>query len=471
MLKNRLFRKLIITYFILITLSLGLLSLITIEIFSKSYYEEVSLHLKNTAYTVRDFIKDYLADSNKLNRYIVKLGNDIQTRITVIDKNGSVLADSNRDYTSMENHNNRPEIISARESGLGKNIRYSHTLSIDMLYLAIPLEKEKPGGLVIRVALQLKQISLATKKVYRAVGITLGSAFLIALVMGFWLVKRIVKPINEIVSVAESISQGDFNRRIIAKPNDEIGKLADTVNLMNLKLQDLFAESAKYEKLRSDFVANASHELRTPLSMIKGYVETLKEGTETDPAKIQEFINIIEKNVNQLDNLVGDLLELSHLEYSKDMVQFKPVKIDEIISSLMEDFTPAAKLKKQEIIHRIEPEIPEIKADPELIRKAIANLIDNAIKYTPEKGRIEITAKKTSEGIKIEVSDTGIGIPEEDLPRIFERFYRVDKSRSREMGGTGLGLAIVKHIMQLHNGSISVRSEIGKGTTFSLILP
>ena len=471
MFKNRLFRKLIATYLVLIIASLGLLSIVAIEKFSQSYRDEISQHLENTAYTVRAFIKNYSPESNNLNEHITELGKNIQTRITIIDKNGNVLADSGYDRTTMENHNDRPEVLSARQKKIGRNIRYSHTLSIDMIYLAIPLDNNKSDDVIIRVALPLKQVSLITGQVYQTVGITFIFALLVALLMGLWLVSRIVRPVKEMVSVAEAISKGDFSRHITVKTNDEIGALAEAINLMNTKLRELFTEATKYETLRRDFVANASHELRTPLALIKGYVETIKEDRKEDRDKMQEFLAIIDRNVNQLNNLVRDLLELSHLEYQKGIALIKPCNINEIIKSVLDDLEPFAILKKQTIVKNIPLDIPSIQTDAELLRKAISNLLDNAIKYTPEEGMIEITVAPEADNVTISVKDNGIGIPAEDLSRVFERFYRVDKSRSREMGGTGLGLSIVKHIVQTLKGEVSVQSATDKGSTFTIRLP
>ncbi|MBI5777997.1 MAG: HAMP domain-containing protein [Planctomycetes bacterium] len=471
MFKNRLFRKLIITYLVLIIASLGLLSIVAINKFSQSYQEEISQHLANTAYTVRAFINDCHTEPNQLNGHITELGRDIQTRITVIDKAGVVLADSGYDRATMENHNDRPEVLSARQNEIGQNIRYSHTLAIDMIYLAIPLDSNKPDDMIIRVSLPLKQVSLITGQVYQTVGITFVFALLIALIMGFWLVSRIVRPVKEMVSVAESISKGDFSRRITVKTGDEIGALADAINLMNAKLKELFAEAAKYETLRRDFVANASHELRTPLSLIKGYVETIKEGRQEDWDKMQEFLGIIDRNVNQLDNLVRDLLELSRLEYQKGIALNKPCNINDIIKSVLDDLEPFAALKKQTIIKNIPSDTPAIRTDAELLKKAISNLLDNAIKYTPESGKIEIDVTADAQRLTISIKDNGIGIPGEDLARVFERFYRVDKSRSREMGGTGLGLSIVKHIVQTLKGEVTVTSQPNQGSTFIIKLP
>ena len=230
-------------------------------------------------------------------------------------------------------------------------------------------------------------------------------------------------------------------------------------------------QDVQYQELRKEFVANVSHELRTPLTFIKGFVETLRDGAVNDPLKGPEYLATIEKHVAQLMNLVNDLLEISRLESRSSVPRRQSVKLPELLNKVVELMQPAAQKKAQRLSVSLAAELPVIAGDPDYLERAVANLLDNAIKYTPRSGEVSICAKTEGPRVVIEVTDNGIGIPAEDMPRIFERFYRVDKSRSREMGGTGLGLAIVKHIAQAHGGTVEVSSEVGKGSTFRLLLP
>lgn len=230
-------------------------------------------------------------------------------------------------------------------------------------------------------------------------------------------------------------------------------------------------ETFQYQELRKEFVANVSHELRTPLTFIKGFVETLQDGALPDPVKGPEYLATIAKHVVQLTNLVNDLLEISRLESRSGVPRRQNVKLPELVRKVTDLMLPAAQKKEQSLSVNLPDELPAITGDPDYLERAITNLVDNAIKYTPTKGAVSLAAKADASRVVIEVTDNGIGIPAQDLPRIFERFYRVDKSRSREMGGTGLGLAIVKHIAQAHDGSVEVASEVGKGSTFRMVLP
>jgi len=230
-------------------------------------------------------------------------------------------------------------------------------------------------------------------------------------------------------------------------------------------------EERRYDALRKEFVANVSHELRTPLSLIRGYVETLREGAWKDAQRAPEFLETVDKNVQRLCAIVADLLDLSKLDSAGEIAKLKPIDVGPFLEKVRETFQPLAAKKQQTLVVELNPKDITVEADPDLLERAIGNLVDNAIKYTPDEGTVRLRASAAPEAVLLVVEDNGVGIPEKDIPRIFERFYRVDKSRSREMGGTGLGLAIVKHVAQLHGGAVSVQSRVGYGSTFTLRLP
>ncbi|WP_102026807.1 two-component system histidine kinase PnpS [Salirhabdus sp. Marseille-P4669] len=228
-------------------------------------------------------------------------------------------------------------------------------------------------------------------------------------------------------------------------------------------------EHKKLEEMRKDFVANVSHELKTPITSIKGFAETLLGGAKDDPEALTQFLQIINKESERMQNLIQDLLELSKLE--KEDYQLKLEDIN--LKNLVEDVKCFVQYTAEEKNIHLEMELDQsypIRVEPSKITQLLLNLVMNAIHYTKEGGRVKLTAKDTDEYVKISIEDTGIGIPKEELPRIFERFYRVDKARSRNSGGTGLGLAIVKHIVEAHGGKIEVESQLGKGTTFHIYL-
>lgn len=228
----------------------------------------------------------------------------------------------------------------------------------------------------------------------------------------------------------------------------------------------------KVENMRRDFVANVSHELRTPVTIIKGYAETLLDGAlESDPGRARRFVEIIASHSERLTNLVNDILTLSHLETKDALMEMSPLDVCGTISKACLLLQERADQKGITIDNQAAGcQLPCVQADQGRLEQVLLNLLENAIKYTPDNGRIRLFAEESGEFIRVSVEDTGIGIPFKDLPRIFERFYRVDEARTREQGGTGLGLAIVKHIVQLHGGDVAVTSEAGKGSVFSFTL-
>jgi two-component system phosphate regulon sensor histidine kinase PhoR len=228
----------------------------------------------------------------------------------------------------------------------------------------------------------------------------------------------------------------------------------------------------RLEKVRRDFVANVSHEIRTPLTTIKGFAETLLDGAAKDPKNVKGFLKIISKQSDRLNAIIEDLLILARLEQDDEraQIEFKKFPLKKVLKSAIKLCTLAADKRKIELTLDVEDNLTT-NINPDLFEQAIVNLVDNAIKFSSDEGQVEIKAKTNKDEVEVSVKDSGCGVPEKHLPRLFERFYRVDKARSRDLGGTGLGLAIVKHITQVHGGRVEVKSEMGKGSVFSLYIP
>ena len=236
-------------------------------------------------------------------------------------------------------------------------------------------------------------------------------------------------------------------------------------------------EIQRLETVRSDFVANVSHELRTPLTAIRGYVETLLQHPPSDPADANQFLTIIDRHSERLSRLTEDLLVLSDLESGARKMTFKPVEAGQLVQGVLEIFWDRAAKKNVALSYSSSPGLPLILGDYDRLQQLFINLVDNAVKHTPSGGSVTITAThahfsaQADAWVELAVSDTGVGIADKDLPRLTERFYRVDKARSRELGGTGLGLAIVKHIVLAHGGELKIESAINHGTTVRVFLP
>lgn len=237
-----------------------------------------------------------------------------------------------------------------------------------------------------------------------------------------------------------------------------------------LVLQDVSA-IRRLERMRSEFVANVSHELKTPIAAVKGFAETLLGGAVKDEETARSFLQIIYDESDRLNRLIGDILELSKIESRRVPLMFSPVELESFVAKTVTLLEAEAARKGIGLSMTVEPGL-YVEADEDRLRQIIMNLLSNGINYTPEGGRVSVSAEAAGEDhIRIRISDSGIGIPKKDLPRIFERFYRVDKARSRSSGGTGLGLSIVKHLVELHKGTIAVTSTVGVGTTFTIELP
>jgi two-component system phosphate regulon sensor histidine kinase PhoR len=261
---------------------------------------------------------------------------------------------------------------------------------------------------------------------------------------------------------------GDRRLQVTAVPmkNDGNGSATGAVVLFH-DITDL----KQLDQMRSEFVANVSHELRTPLSILRGYIETLQDTPETSRAELRRILGVMERHSKRLGALVEDLLTLAQLESPNANLQLGVVRLDELFLTVSRDWEKKFAEKQLKAAVDLAPGLPTIAADEARLQEVLYNLLDNAVKYTPEGGQIRLRIEQREGEIALSVSDTGSGIPAGDLPRIFERFYRADKARSRELGGTGLGLSIVKHIAQLHGGRVEAESEPGRGTTIRVILP
>lgn len=260
-----------------------------------------------------------------------------------------------------------------------------------------------------------------------------------------------------------------------ARPEEQVleGRLAPLgggATGVLLVLRDI-TRFRRLEQMRTEFVSNVTHELRTPLTSIRGFAETLLEGALEDPATARQFVGIIKQESDHLGRLIEDILDLSRIESGKWSMKKEPIQLGLLLSETIGRLTPkAVDLGVQLQIH-LPPTLPLIPGDPGRLAQVVINLVDNALKYTPRGGTVTITAEDTGPGLRICIADTGSGIPKADLPRIFERFYRVDKARTRTTGGTGLGLSIVKHIIDAHGGQIAVESDLAQGARFTFTLP
>ncbi len=357
-------------------------------------------------------------------------------RLTFIDLEGNVLADSTEgfDYIKMENHLGREEITEAILTGSGDSNRKSNTLGSEFLYVADTLEYHGQKVLISRVALEIDRLKMINDYIVKTTLISAIIGILIAAVIAIVYTNTLMKPINE----------------------------------MERQLKATMKENKKAEQIRKDFVANVTHELKTPLTSISGFVETLQDGAAENPDIRNKFLDIIAIEAARLKRLIEDLLIISDIENKREVNTDSDINVRASIEEILASMEPIIDAKKVKIETSFAYEI-YIGGNNDRFKQLMVNLIENAVKYSHDGGTVAISAIRKDGKVYISVKDDGIGISEEHLPRLFERFYRVDKSRSQKAGGTGLGLAIVKHIAALFEAEIKVESGLGKGSTFTVI--
>ncbi|MBU0973948.1 MAG: HAMP domain-containing protein [Proteobacteria bacterium] len=293
----------------------------------------------------------------------------------------------------------------------------------------------------------------------------------IAIALGSFFTSALIDRISRLESATHSIEKGDLSTRADIPGRDEIASLADSFNKMAQQLQTADQKQKELETLRRDLVAWAGHDLRTPLSSIRLLVEALSDGVVTDPKEIQNYLSQAKKHVDTLSFLVDDLFQISQLDSGGMPLNLEAASISDLISDTLESFSSLAAQKGVKLCGSADEGVDTIIMDVLWMGRAINNLVSNAIRYTPLNGEINITANSGTDVVTVCISDSGEGILPEDIPHVFERFYRGDKSRSRVSGGAGLGLAIAKGVVEAHKGEISVQSERLRGTAFTITLP
>ena len=430
---------------VIISLVVCVITLITIVSsisFSSIYEKNEIIELQNECSLV---IKGYKLDDIS---YLESI-EDSSLRVTLIDLEGNVIFDNQLNESEMENHASREEFKEAKENGYGISKRYSSTLLKTFYYVAYKLDNN-----IIRVS------KVADSTLY-ILFINLWPLYIVAIVLiicsillGFLLSKKIVDPINNI-NLEHPLENNKYK---------EIEPLLIRIEAQKNELMKENEEVLNASKVRQEFTSNVSHELKTPLHVISGYAELIKEGIVKD-SDVKEFGEKIYSEASRMSKLVEDIMKISKLESDKAFEKTQ-LKLKNIVVAIVDSLMIEA--DKKNVKFKLSLNDCSISGNYDSIYSLIFNLVDNAIKYNKTNGKITIKLQEVSNNVILSVKDTGIGIPKEDLDRIFERFYRVDKSRSKDSGGTGLGLAIVKHSLIVNNATIKVESELKKGSTFTV---
>ena len=565
--RNQIFFKLLLGFTLVIAATVGTIDFWVRGAWEKSLRQEIERNL--TQKTVMFAHRVEAERTHSLQDVVAQEGQAAGARATIIDPTGKVLADSEAEASSMENHAYRKEFAAALNGKVGWDERRSRTLGIAFLYVAAPTS----GG-AVRLAYPLADLDAIAHHVRRTLLVSSLIAFGIAMIVAGVAAHYTARRLRRIVTFADQIATGDLTARIAENSDDEIGHIAAALDRTARKLEESFealqssrheletllnsmqdaviaissdgrvqwanksmdrllaehvrlqapvvetvrdpdflsslhgasdankvvsaragsivpgrsfevtaapmpdggavavlrdlTETERVEKTRRDFIANVSHELRTPLTSIQGYAETLLDSAPGNN-HVREFLEIIRKNATRMARLTEDLLTLARVESGEQHFEREAVSASELLEEAAQNFHEVARN------HGVELQVENsanraVMADREAIHQVFSNLIDNALKYGGQGGRIVLGARPARKGVEFYVQDFGTGIASEHLPRLFERFYRVDKARSRESGGTGLGLAIAKHIVLAHGGTIRAESELNHGSTFLFTL-
>jgi len=571
--KRTIFWRVFLGYAAVIVFLAGGVALFAPGPMRQHHIREQAEGLEHLGLLLEDSVTPYLLGEGKgnLGEFVTSIAKKTATRVTVINPDGLVLADSEKEPRDMENHLYRPEIYAALQGQKQMSIRYSSTLKQDMMYMSFPLRAGERVVGALRLSLFMTELDLLFERLRADLLKTLGLVTILALVAAFFFTRSISGPIRQFVNASARVAAGDFDAKVSLRLRGEFRDFALKFNAMTLELKTLFQEvrlqaeelnsilasvreglcvldgearivlcnasfrrivqndqpegkhywevirSSKFaeiikkanaakagvvedlvladrsyacnvsylasreryvvtlhdmtefknlEKIKKDFVVNVSHELKTPLTAIKGFIDTMEPAAGPE---IRPSLEIVKRNTDRLIAIVGDLLVLSALEENGARLKKEDIDVRALAENIARIFEKPAREKGLALTVEAGPGLPRVKADPYELERLLVNLVDNAVKYT-DKGRVTVRLA-AGDRFTIEVEDTGIGIDAEHLPHLFERFYVVDKSRSKKLGGTGLGLSIVKHIVQAHQGTISVKSRLGEGATFTVSLP
>lgn len=388
------------------------------------------------------------------------------SRLTLIRMDGSVAADTGASPETLDNHLGRAEVEQAIQTGSGSARRHSDTLDQGMLYVA---RRSAHSDMILRLSVPYSGLQEYLPMLFPAMFLSLLAAILCSYAVTRKLVSSITRPLWEISREMLKV-KGDYRELHFEPcPYPEINVISQTTMEMSRNVKDYLGQLERERHIRQEFFSNASHELKTPITSIQGYAELLESGLIQDEAMKADFARRIKKEAVNMTSLINDILMISRLESKEAEVTFSDVRISPLLEDIVESLKPMAALSQVYIHADCQPLM--IRANAQQMKELISNLVSNAVKYNRPGGQVWVSIRETDGQMVIRVKDNGVGIPEEALDRIFERFYRVDKGRSRKQGGTGLGLSIVKHIVNFYHGSIKVASKPEEGSEFTVSIP
>lgn len=425
------------------------------------YYVSLNQQTTNLFDELDIIVRTNFEESHKIGEELF----DKDTRLTMISNDGEVFYDNFKNLIE-ENHLEREEIIEASQNGTGSSVRYSKTMEQNYLYVA---EYDETENVFVRLAMPFTGVSQSVFMLLPSFFIAFLIAFLFVWFMSKRMADSILKPLQEISSV---IRKADFGKEKIEFKDYsyvELQEITDALQTMNDQIAKNLEKIEREKQIRQEFFTNASHELKTPLTSIRGYSELLRQHTIVEPSQIDYCLDCVLKESDHMTKLINDILTISKLEAKDYVVQKSHIKLKELLTNVLNSLSIQANDMNLEFDVSCENVI--VYANLDHMQGILYNLISNAIKYNKPNGKVIIIIKERLDNVLIKVMDTGIGISKEDQKKVFQRFYRADKQRSKVVAGTGIGLAIVKHIVQFYQGSISLQSKENEGTSIEIALP
>ncbi|MGI6329022.1 MAG: ATP-binding protein [Dethiobacteria bacterium] len=458
--------RMTITYLLLIVAIMLATGIVLLNMLEKHYLSSEEENIERTGRLAAQSIISYLrddADPVLLSSVAENISHQINARVIIVSTDNLVLGDSVRIGGLSGSKIERPEIQDALKLEKGCSVQYSHISKQWVLQVAVPAREEDGTPLgVIFLASSLNPVYATLAAVQRFLLMFTFLALLFAGVLVVLFSHHLTGPIKRLTSAAQQMAEGKLDQQIPVTSRDEIGRLAQQFNVMASRIMETNQRLTR-------FVADVSHELRTPLASIHLCLQSMQE-YEMKPEEQKEFLDDIYHETQRLIYLVEDLLEMTRRQEVAEKMEVFSLKA--LLEGVLASIQPRVDRKELKLFTEIDEKLPLLNVSPEALKRVLFNLLDNAIKYTPSGGWLKLIAESDENNVRVTVQDTGCGIPEEAIPYIFERFYRVDKARSRYLGGTGLGLAICKEIIEHYGGEIGLEeSQEDKGSTFYFILP
>lgn len=477
---NNIVTKLWVIMTILVLVVIGIAGAAQTSFMEGLYYEQQARQLKVLGNKVADIARSE-KNPDVLDSKVALVASLYSANVMILDEKGIVKhcqgmgistenmpMDMNNPHHGPLNMKDLEQLYSGKVVVHKGNNPYFNT---DVLSVGIPFNDPDNNRRAVIIHAPLEPLADQLKGLQMLTIYTAAGGIIIAALLSLIFSRIIAKPLVKMNNAALAMASGNYQQRVDIQSNDEIGLLANSLNTLASQLQEKIRQLELQEQIRREFVTSVAHEIKTPLAIMQGFTETMVDGLVKDEKERTTYLNNILDEINRLKRLVNEVLDLKRMEEGRFDFDKEPCDLRNIIDRVQRKLTQLIVEKGIELELTMEKKLPQVTCNSDRIERVFINLIDNAVRHTPSGGKIDIRVTAKASQVHIRISDTGLGISAEDLPMIWERFYKADKSRTRGQGGTGLGLAIVKRIVEGHGGQINVESRLNEGTTFNIVLP